>query len=56
MLNTSYDHPNKVKSFRNEEMLRAHIKYGFKVKEVAEHLGIHCATVSMVVKGAEDKN
>ncbi len=40
-----------TKRERNPTVLDAHVKYGYSLKEIAEHLGVHYTTVSKVVKG-----
>jgi REP element-mobilizing transposase RayT len=40
-----------TKRERNPTILEAHVKYGYSLKEIAEHLGVHYTTVSKVVKG-----
>jgi len=37
------------KQHRNEEICRAHFEYGYKLKEIAEHLGLHHATISRII-------
>ncbi len=34
---------------RNEEVCRAYFEYGYNLKEIAAHLGVHYATVSRIV-------
>jgi putative transposase len=38
---------NKIK--RNEEICRAHLTFGYSLKEIADYVGIHYTTVSRVV-------
>ena len=40
---------------RNSNVYAAHVKYGYTLKEIADHLGIHYTTVSKAVKGSEEK-
>jgi REP element-mobilizing transposase RayT len=40
---------------RNKRMHSAHMKYGYTLKEIADHLGIHYTTVSKAIKGLEEK-
>lgn len=40
---------------RNELIYAAHVQYGYKLKEIAENLGIHYTTVSRVIKNVEEK-
>jgi len=44
------DDGNFTKAKRNEKIYEAHIKYGYTLKEVADYLGLHYATVSKVVR------
>ena len=44
------DEGNFTKAKRNEKIYEAHIKYGYTLKEVADYLGLHYATVSKVVR------
>lgn len=41
------------KDKRNDKIYIAHIKYGYRLREIADYLGIHYTTVSKVVKNAE---
>ncbi len=38
-------------STRNKHISTAHIKYGYTLKEIADHLDIHYTTVSKAIKG-----
>ncbi|RJP60524.1 MAG: hypothetical protein C4549_00515 [Deltaproteobacteria bacterium] len=40
---------------RNRHVYAAHVKYGYTLKEIADHLGIHYTTVSKALKGFEEK-
>ncbi len=40
---------------RNKRMHSAHMKYGYTLKEIADHLGIHYTTVSKAIKGFDKK-
>ena len=40
------------KNERNMAILEAHVKHGYRLKEIAEHLGIHYTTVSKVIGAA----
>jgi hypothetical protein len=40
---------------RNKHIHDAHMKHGYTLKEIADHIGIHYTTVSKVVKGFEKK-
>lgn len=41
---------------RNREITAAYLKYGYTLKEIADHLSIHYTTVSKVVRNREIKN
>lgn len=43
-------HPDWTKEERNKVITRAHIEYGYRLKQIAEFLGIHYSTVSKVIK------
>ena len=43
------------KSERDEKIHRAHIQYGYTLKAIADHLGIHYTTVSKVINDAGEK-
>ena len=45
-----------TKSERNPTILKAHVKYGYNLKEIAEHLDVHYTTVSKVIKAELQKN
>jgi AraC-like DNA-binding protein len=38
------------KDERNKRMLAAHMKYGYSLKDLADHLGIHYSRVSEAIK------
>ncbi len=40
---------------RNRGIHSAHVKYGYTLKEIADHLEIHYTTVSKAIKGLEEK-
>ena len=40
---------------RNRGIHSAHVKYGYTLKNIADHLDIHYTTVSKVIKGLEEK-
>ena len=40
---------------RNQRMRRAHVDFGYSLKEIGDFLGIHYATVSRVVKKVEEE-
>ena len=35
---------------RNEEICRAYFEYGYKLKEIADHVGLHYVTISRVIQ------
>lgn len=39
---------------RNQRMHDAHMKYGYTLKEIADHLGVHYSTVSRAIKGLQE--
>lgn len=39
-----------TKNKRNPTILEAHVKYGYTLKEIAEHLDVHYTTVSKIIK------
>ncbi|MDZ4131555.1 MAG: helix-turn-helix domain-containing protein, partial [Dethiobacteria bacterium] len=41
---------NLTKSGKNENIYAAHVNYGYTLKEIADLLGIHYATVSRAVR------
>ena len=47
--------PDGDKPFRNERIVKAHLAYGYTLKEIGDYLGIHYTTVSKVVKGKRKK-
>jgi RHH-type proline utilization regulon transcriptional repressor/proline dehydrogenase/delta 1-pyrroline-5-carboxylate dehydrogenase len=40
---------------RNRYIYAAHMEYGYTLKEIADHVGIHYTTVSKAVKGFNEK-
>jgi hypothetical protein len=40
---------------RNKRIYTAHLKFGYTLKDIADHLEIHYTTVSKVIKGFEEK-
>ena len=42
-------------TIRNKRMHAAYAKYGYALKEVADHLEIHYTMVSMAIKGLKEK-
>lgn len=43
------------KSERNYVISEAHLKHGYELKEIADHLGVHYTSVSKIVKAVLDK-
>jgi hypothetical protein len=41
------------KKGRNKNIYAAHVKYGYRLNEISECLGIHYTTVSKVIKNEE---
>jgi REP element-mobilizing transposase RayT len=39
-----------TKRERNPAIFEAHVKYGYTLKEIADHLGVHYTTISKVIK------
>lgn len=46
---------SREKAARNKQILTAHMRYGYTLKEIADQLRIHYTTVSKVVKGCTKK-
>jgi len=44
------------KSERNIRIIQAHVKHCYTLKKIADHLGIHYATVSKIVRKAGEEN
>jgi len=40
---------------RNKHIYKAHINYGYSLKEIADHLNIHYTTVSKTISGFDEK-
>jgi transposase len=45
----------KTKKERGKAIFEAHIRYGYTLKEVAGHIGVHYTTVSRAVNRIEEK-
>ena len=45
-----------TKQTRNESIHAAHIRYGYRLKEIADYLDIHYTTVSKVISKGKDEN
>jgi hypothetical protein len=41
---------------KDETIAAAYSNYGYTLKEIAEHLGVHYATISRAIKRAEQRN
>ena len=41
------------KKKRNQALYKAHLQYGYTLKDIAEYLGVHYSTVSRVIKRIE---
>jgi len=46
----------KTKTARNKMIHQAHMHYGYSLKQIADHVGLHYTTVSKTVKEVEEKN
>jgi len=46
---------DETTTVRNKHISAAHIKYGYTLKEIADHINIHYTTVSKVVRGLSGK-
>jgi len=44
----------KDKTLKDESMYRAYVRYGYSLKDIAEHLGVHYATVSRAIRRIEN--
>lgn len=44
------------RKIRNKEIYRAHMKFGYTLKEIADYLDIHYTTVSKAIKEMEGRN
>lgn len=42
------------KAERDKRIYAAHVKHGYRLKEIGDYLGIHYTTVSKVLKNAEE--
>ena len=48
-------HPDWTKEERNKIITQAHLEYGYRLKQIAEVLGIHYSTVSKVIKNTKNR-
>jgi len=39
-----------------ESIYNAHVQYGYKIKEIADEMGVHYSTVSKIIKRWEDSH
>jgi len=46
-----YDSTELTKEVRNQKISKAHLEYGYPLKEIADSIGIHYTTVSMIMRG-----
>jgi REP element-mobilizing transposase RayT len=44
-----------TKKQRNPRILEAHLRFGYSLKEIGDHLGLHYSTVSRVIKMGRDE-
>ncbi|GAB4418444.1 MAG: hypothetical protein OHK0032_14430 [Thermodesulfovibrionales bacterium] len=47
---------HKGKKLRGKVVHEAHVRYGYTLKEIAKHLGVHYATISRAVKRVEQEH
>ena len=48
-----YDSAELTKEIRNQKISKAHLEYGYTLKEIADSIGIHYTTVSKIMRGKE---
>jgi len=46
----------KHKKSKEQVMYEAHLQYGYTLKEIAEYIGVHYATVSRAIKKIEGED
>lgn len=46
----------KDRKVKNESIYVAYTRYGYTLKEIAEHMGVHYTTISCSIKQAEEAN
>lgn len=46
----------KTRDRRNVKIYQANVKFGYSLKEIADHLGVHYTTASKAIKDAESEN
>jgi REP element-mobilizing transposase RayT len=44
------------KQTRDKQIYRAHIKYGYTLKEIADYLGVHYTTISKAIRNEGERN
>ncbi|OPL10077.1 MAG: addiction module toxin RelE [Firmicutes bacterium ML8_F2] len=47
------DSSDLTKELRNQKIVRAHQKYGYTLKEIADSVGVHYTTISKIVRNTE---
>lgn len=47
---------HRAKNARNPTIFKAHVSYGYTLKEIADYLDIHYTTASKIIKGEDAKN
>jgi REP element-mobilizing transposase RayT len=48
-----YDSAELTKELRNQKISKAHLEYGYTLKEIADSIGIHYTTVSKILRERE---
>jgi putative transposase len=48
-----YDSAELTKEIRNQKISKAHLEYGYTLKEIADSIGVHYTTVSKIMRGKE---
>jgi len=46
----------KDKKSKDQVMYKAHLQYGYTLKDIAEYIGVHYTTVSRAIKKIEGKD
>lgn len=46
----------KDKKSKDQAMYKAHLQYGYTLKDIAEYIGVHYTTVSRVIKKIEGED
>jgi DNA-binding MarR family transcriptional regulator len=47
---------NKDKKSRDQAMYKAYLQYGYTLKDIAEYIGVHYATLSKAIKNIEQED